>query len=68
MKPQLNKTYSLEELTEMGLRELGKITFGGCPIFFKGDYRVDRERYLFQVQQGDNGQQPIYKLTCEYTI
>ncbi len=68
MKPQLNKTYTLEQLTEMNMKELTGSQFAGYKVFYEGDFKINRERYLFHKQQGDNGQQPLYKLTCEYKI
>lgn len=67
-KPKLKQTYSLEQLTEMGLKELGGSEFKGYRIFYEGDLHINRERYLFHKQKGDNGDTPRYKLSVEYKI
>jgi hypothetical protein len=67
-KPKLYQTYTLEELIAMELKELGGSEFKGYDIFYYKDLRINRERYLFHIEKGQNGDKPKYTLTCEYKI
>lgn len=63
-----NETYTLEQLTEMGLKEMTGGSFAGYRLFYKGDIRINRERYLIGLIKGNNGQEPKYKLIIKYKV
>jgi len=65
---KINETYTLEQLAEMNFRELSGTQFAGYLIFYRGDYRINRERYLFHKQKGNDGEAVKYKLSVEYKI
>lgn len=63
-----NKLYTKAELEQLGFKVMHGASFASYDIYYKGDMRINRERYMFDIIKGNDGQEPRFKLKVEYKI
>lgn len=63
---KIGENFTLEQLTEQGFKEI--TCFAGYRIFYKGNLRTEKQRYMFGVLKGDNGQEPKYQYHSSYKV